>query len=199
MNAKYIPISLEEAKAHYAGFEVTDDGASHYELTTRGEVKSFGTRDRVGQVKLIIPNSTILHPDGHEFWPLDCEGYGGHHPYGKVVTEGIAYSVFHAKWKEHRFGIVPGNFHFGNGGVCFRVELDPSHGDSWSVLFYSDASMKHYAGVNELSSFNFGDTGLYGLLLPMNYLIEPHRTFVGRDIFWLRDQMSEGLVKYQML
>lgn len=198
MSAK---VNLQEVKEYYTGLTVSravkdKDGASYYELAGHGEIKSFGNRDFAGRIRILIPDTVVISSDGHEFWPLlNLESYRDSHPYGKEITEHIASSVFHRYWKEHLFGILPGSFWFDGDSVCFRVQSDPTTDGSQTVLFYSNASVKSYPGASALNHFKIDELKLSCLLLPMNYLIDS-KVFAGRNIFWLREKMAEGLSQY---
>ena len=206
-NAKYfndsrVKITVEDVRKRYPEFGVgsllgDENGeAVAYEVMNYGEITSFARRDREGLVEIVLPGTLAPSLNGRALWPLDCNAHKGNHPYGKEFTERIAAGVFHRGYEKHRFGLVPGRFRFNNGGIIFQVEPNPLSDSVDAILFYADGNMKSYGGVNKLACFNIGNTGLYGMVIPLNHLVEPYQAFTGHSIVWLRNMMADGLSSY---
>lgn len=195
-----VKITAEDVRRRYPDFGVTslkrDGTVDFYEVMNYGEITSFARRDREGLVEMLLPSALTPSADGGVLWPLDCNAHKGNHPYGKEFTERIAAEVFHRGWEKRRFGLVPGRFGFNSGDILFQVELNPLSDSTDAVLFYADSSMKAYGGTNGLTCFNIGDTGLYGVVIPLNHLTEPYHAFANYNVPMLRSMMADGLADY---
>lgn len=190
MNFNGTKVSLESAKRFYRGMKVNETVSGGFDLMTEGEISSFGCRDRVEKIHLDIPS--VLLPDigGDVIWPL---GSSVRKPYGRELTKRIAASVFHKDFDDTAYGIIPGKYYFEDGGIRFEAELDPLMDSVEAVLFYANRNMKSHASPNGLTCFNFGDTGFYGLVLPISRLVDIH---AGNSIMSIRTSMAISLSNY---
>lgn len=189
-----IRITPDMARRHYHEFDVVEEIDGGYGLLTKGEIASFGSpANPNGVVYISIPSCLLPDAGGDIVWPLSDYM---RRPYGKDFTNRIVASVFHKDFGHYRYGIAPGRYWFDQGVFHFKVELDPSLDSADSILLYANRSMRGYAGVYNKAHFNLGDTGFYGLVLPMNDLVERGGAFVGSSVSTLRTQMTVGLADY---
>ena len=163
-------------------------------IETYGNISSFSRRERVGDIHLTVPTALLKDDDSYG---VLTEYPSMLWPYGEYFRLKIGQAIFHRDWQKYSFGIIPGNYHFKNGDLFFDGILNPTSLRTSSILVFADASMISYAGEHGLITFNFGNTGLYGLILPFNYLIGEGRVFVDGSVESLCRIMNHGLNAYQ--
>ncbi len=133
------------------------------ELATSSYVTAFGQRERYKRIVIEIPER-LLKTEGEKTFLIDWK------PYNDDLCTGIARRAA-PKWGQRTFGMIPGTFfHDSEGTLRFIGELNPFQKCTDAILFYADASMKGYSGANGLTSFRFGNSNFYGIILPLNYL-----------------------------
>lgn len=147
-----------------SGFVTIPDGNPGYrELTTYSEVTSFAQRERFKKIVVTIPERLLTIMGDKAFLP-DWK------PYKEEFSTSIAKMVAPA-WGKRAFGFIPGDFQYDADAVLhFYGELEPSKNGTDALLFYADASMKGYAGTHGATSFRFGTSNFYGIILPLNYV-----------------------------
>ena len=187
----YVQIELEMIRQQYPNAEIVERKEG-FELVVTGEVKSLANHNRLTKIHIIVPRVLFPSTDAHVVWPL---GTFGCTPYGYLFTRRIAETIFHGDFV-CSYDIIPGNFHFENSELYFDIQLNPN--EATAVLFYADANTNSYAGPNKLVAFNFGDSKIYGLILPFYHLLEPHRAFADWNLPLLRKTMVDGLQKYSV-
>lgn len=168
---------------------VLDNDTDTIDMRVEGcEIKSFAQRDRIGTVEITVPLEMtpfyfdLVHGDGvRELLRFNRWSFG------RFIPNKIAATVFGRDYVLKQFDLLPGRCSTKQGDIHFEVTT-PSIADM--VMFYSDGPMKGYAGVNGLTTFGFGREGLFGLLLPLNYLLETIFYGQGYDFMKLRNLME---------
>lgn len=171
--------TVENLLRNHPDFSTTFDGG-HW-LITKGTVTPPNSRSRVSKIDLTIPGPLLEN----EKFPRRFL------PYGEWFTTRITRHVFRKNWFEHSCGIIPGEFWYEDyTNLYFAGQLDPRGANS--LLMYADAPMDWYGGANNLTTIDFGD-GIYGLLLPINFIIGEGGIFTGLSIHDIYDVMEYGL------
>ncbi|MBQ3464695.1 hypothetical protein IJH15_00520 [Candidatus Saccharibacteria bacterium] len=152
------------------------------ELTCYSDLSSFGRRDRYTKIVVTIPESLLKKVD-------DKLVLRDWRPYEESFSTELARRIA-PKWRSRSYGIIPGNFLFKEGTFHFIGESKPFSKQSDSVLFYADGMMKGYAGPKGATTFRFGDSEFYGIVLPLGSIM-PHRS-----IQYLRECMEMDLKRY---
>ena len=131
-----------------------------------GIVKMLGDLEFLSKIRLILPIGLFAD---HE----NC-------PYGEFLTTKIARAIC-GDLAGCSFGIVPGDYSF-EEDRSFRFN-GGSHrlsDNACSIMFYADTrKVVSYAYRYGLTSVRFGKDGLYGVFLPLSFLVREGRVFSG--------------------
>ena len=168
-------------------FAITDAGTvtvpttrkDSRELATSSMVTNFGQRDHFSEIFVTIPSCFLKTVNGKEVLP-DWK------PYEEWFSTELAKRVV-PHWKNSSFGIIPGNFFYDRGAFCFAGEPESNMEKVDSLLLYSNVSMKGYAGIHGVTTFRFGRSDYYGIVLPLNSIMQYKTTIE------LRAMIKNGL------
>ena len=194
--AAFKKVTLAEVKEQYprAIVESKDD---QYILGTSGALRRpLVPADPSTDIELVIPKN-LLYVAGTKdpWWPFTAVS-SITKPYGTRLTERIAYSIFEDELYKHSYGIAPGFYRWLDGKFRFTVELNPLSGDAEAVMLFTDAPLEGCAGRKDLITFRIERANLNCLLLPLNFLIEPHQALAGWEMKSLKEEMANNLAIY---
>ena len=151
------------------------DSSENVQIKTFGVIVSFCTEDRRSNIELNVPKIFEMDITGREFSRQP-------QPYSKYFTDKLAGFIFGRYWEKYSFGVVPGSYFYDRGTLCFNGEKQPSM-QTTGILMYANGSMVACARQYGLTSFNIGSTGMFGIILPMDYLKKVFRTSSSTGLF----------------
>ena len=150
------------------------------DMTVYSELGAFGRRDRYTKIIVTIPRRMLKKADDKLFLANWAQ-------YGEWFSEEVARRVV-PNWRKRAYGIIPGNYYYdGDGSFHFIAEPKPYERQSDSLLFYADCPMKGYAGPKGATTFRFGNSEFYGIILPVGSI------FTNRSIPEVRNMIENGL------
>ena len=186
MNAMYMYTPTTEKMRRAGEVEKTMLGLpaiisnGKWKLETVGALKKFPNKDSARKLHLELPKSTLSGPVI---------------PYGKWFTHKVGKHVFGPNWADISFGIIPGNFWFSDYELFFQGQESPKSASS--ILVYADCPMWAYGGINKLATFEFAP-GLYGLLIPFDFITQDRQIFTGSNVPELWEAMEYGLKRSRL-
>lgn len=145
-------------------------------------IKTGGRRDFTGDVKIQITPAILRLAKNHNLFENRL--------YGKEVSDKIAAAIFHRNFRSRNYGLLAGESMFHGDDLYFTVDTKPETNNVNSVLFYSDASLIGFAGINGLTCFTYKTGKLYGVIVPL-YLLEKNQVFAGKSLQLVRINMEK--------
>ena len=172
-----IQATESDARSRFPGAEVTkSDGYINVKIDML--VHPFGCSAMGCQGVLTFPE--LAPPSLNKerpLWPFTKEDMLVRY-YGSEDSDRIGACVLSER--HGSFGIVPCSYHFGDKSeLHIEIKYDPAEADA--VVVYSESfRVMSYAATHKRLAFKLGDTGLYGVVIPFNYLVDMTNTFKGR-------------------
>ena len=188
-----VPFASVKAQYAHPSVQVEQEGDA-YAIKATGKLVSLTQPERIKKIRIDMPTEFISGViEGQHWFPIIPSLV---YPYGAEETQLIAAHVYHGAFERHTFSIVPVAYRFGDDEFRIKVEYDPMLANAESILFCTDTDVSSYASINGVVAFNLGETGIHCLIMPIEYLLEPHRPFYGYSSEKLHMALATNLAAY---
>ena len=186
------PVEKSDIRSWFPTAEVS--GKDLITVKVVGDVVRFTCPTEKRPINLNLPATMLPGFIGNQPWVPCTKEHMMFRPYDSDFSDRVGSHVLHEK--HGVFGIVPGSVHYNDDHeLCVDVEFNPFRADA--VIVYSTSPMvMSYASTHRRLAFELGDTGVYGVVLPFNYLVDLTNAFSGCSEAKLRYIMAEKLAAY---
>ena len=183
------PVKRSDVCSWFPGAEVSIN--SPYSVKMVGDVVRFTCPTEKLGINLGFPEKMLPGFTMEQSWTPFTKELMMLRPYDSDFSDRVGSYVLHEK--HGVFGIVPGSVHYNDEHeLCIDIEYNPFLADA--ILVYSTSPMvMSYASTHRRLGFELGDTGIYGVVLPFNYLVDLTNAFSGCSEAKLRYIMAEKL------
>lgn len=198
LNTATKTVTKSDIRSQFPSAEVTQQN-NRTDVKFTGLVARFGCWTEELPITVSLPHSFLPGLRGDQpWWPL-TKADMLIRPYGSEFSDRFGRIVLHEK--HGAFGIVPVSYHYrDNSELYLGVEYNPLA--AGAIIVYSGSPMvMSYASTHRRVAFQLGDTGLYGVILPFNYLVDVTNVFKGyhESEHSLRHMMSRHLDEHLRL
>ena len=194
LSSVLVKTNEKNVRALFPGMTV-ESGNGSYTIKTPGEVVRLSCPTAKMLIELTLPERMLPGLDAkHPRVPFTKEDMELLlQPYDSDFSKRIAMSVIHKE--RARYGIVSGSYCY--DGNTLRVEIGYDPAKSNAVILYSEEPIvMSYANTHRRAAFALGDSGIYAVILPFNYLVELGKVFPGYSEWKLRNEMAYNLATY---